>query len=78
MNVSLTEKLDSFVAEQVQQGRYRSASEVVREGLRLLEVREAKLENLRAHLDAGRASGYRDGEVAMDRIRQNLKTKRGA
>jgi len=35
MNVSLTDKLE---------GRYRSASEVVREGLRLLEIREAQLQ----------------------------------
>lgn len=43
MNVSLTDKLENFVNELVEQGRYRSASEVVREGLRLLEIREAQL-----------------------------------
>lgn len=43
MNVSLTDKLEDFVNELVEQGRYRSASEVVREGLRLLEIREAQL-----------------------------------
>jgi len=36
MNVSLTDQLE---------GRYRSASEVVREGLRLLEIREAQLQS---------------------------------
>lgn len=45
MNVSLTPKLDQFVTDQVKQGRYRSSSEVVREGLRLLEANEAKLQN---------------------------------
>ena len=44
MNVSLTDKLENFVNELVEQGRYRSASEVVREGLRLLEIREAQLD----------------------------------
>jgi len=44
MNVSLTDKLDEFVNELVENGRYRSASEVVREGLRLLEIREAQLQ----------------------------------
>ena len=44
MNVSLTDKLEDFVNELVAQGRYRSASEVVREGLRLLEIREAQLQ----------------------------------
>jgi antitoxin ParD1/3/4 len=43
MNVSLTDKLEDFVNELVVQGRYRSASEVVREELRLLEIREAQL-----------------------------------
>ena len=44
MNVSLTDKLEEFVNELVENGRYRSASEVVREGLRLLEIREAQLQ----------------------------------
>lgn len=44
MNVSLTDKLEEFVNRLVEQGRYRSASEVVREGLRLLEIREAQLQ----------------------------------
>lgn len=37
MNVSLTPELGSFVADKVESGRYNSASEVVREALRLLE-----------------------------------------
>jgi len=45
MNVSLTDKLEEFVNRLVEQGRYRSASEVVREGLRLLEIRESQLQS---------------------------------
>jgi antitoxin ParD1/3/4 len=37
MNVSLTPELNQFVANKVESGRYNSASEVVREALRLLE-----------------------------------------
>jgi antitoxin ParD1/3/4 len=37
MNVSLTPELDRFVSSKVESGRYTSASEVVREALRLLE-----------------------------------------
>ena len=37
MNVSLTPELEKFVSAKVQSGRYNSASEVVREALRLLE-----------------------------------------
>lgn len=40
MNVSLTPELERFVAEKVASGRYRSASEVVRAALRLLEREE--------------------------------------
>jgi antitoxin ParD1/3/4 len=37
MNVSLTPELEKFVSAEVESGRYNSASEVVREALRLLE-----------------------------------------
>ena len=37
MNVSLTKELETFVSRKVKSGRYRSASEVIRESLRLLE-----------------------------------------
>lgn len=37
MNVSLTPELEKFVSAKVESGRYHSASEVVREALRLLE-----------------------------------------
>lgn len=51
-NVNLTEPLDRFIQVGVNSGRVSNASEVVREGLRLLEQREqedkAKLEWLRA------------------------------
>ncbi len=41
MNVSLGDRWEKFVEATVQRGRYNSASEVVREGLRLVEEREA-------------------------------------
>ena len=77
MNVSLTPKLDQFVADQVKQGRYRSSSEVVREGLRLLEANEAKLQNLQQKVEEGRQSGYNNGKTAMHRLRKTLKNKHG-
>jgi len=40
MNVSLTPELEKFVSAKVETGRYNSASEVVREALRLLEERD--------------------------------------
>jgi antitoxin ParD1/3/4 len=56
-SIALGDHFTAFLAAQVATGRYGSASEVIRAGLRLLEEREAKLEELRALIDAGEASG---------------------
>jgi antitoxin ParD1/3/4 len=52
---------ESFVRQQLDSGRYQSASEVIREGLRLLEeqaaYKQAKLDALRADIQAGIDSG---------------------
>ena len=52
MNVSIGERWEEFVAEAVRSGRYGSVSEVVREGLRLVEERETKLKALRETIQA--------------------------
>ncbi|MDQ7830830.1 MAG: type II toxin-antitoxin system ParD family antitoxin [Desulfovibrionaceae bacterium] len=61
MNVSLTPQLESMVKQKVASGLYNSASEVVREALRLMEaqdrIRAVKLEQLRQDLREGLASG---------------------
>jgi antitoxin ParD1/3/4 len=57
MNVSIGQRWEGFVEKVVQEGRYGSASEVVREGLRLVEEREARLKALRADIDAAIAQG---------------------
>lgn len=54
---SLGEHFSSFVEAQIGQGRYSSASDVVRAALRLLEEQEARLEALRAALIEGEQSG---------------------
>jgi antitoxin ParD1/3/4 len=56
-NVNLTEHLDRFIEDGISSGRFSNASEVVREGLRLLEQREqedlARLEWLRGAAKEG-------------------------
>lgn len=57
MNVSLTPKLEVFVKQKVSNGLYNSASEVIREALRLLEERDTlqtmKLDVLRKEIHQG-------------------------
>ena len=82
MNVSLTPELESFVRGLVETGRYSSASEVVREALRLVEEREQlrriRIDALRDEiqkgiedLEAGRVVEW-DAEAAKERLRRQL------
>ena len=71
-SVNLGEQLEAFVAEAVKTGRYGSRSEVLREGVRLVQEREARLAELReaiaqgiADADAGRVT---DAEIVFDRL----------
>lgn len=59
-SMTLGNHFDDFIAEQVGTGRYGSASEVVRAGLRLLENAETKIETLRTLLVEGEKSGLAD------------------
>lgn len=54
---SLDEHYSAFIEDEVASGRYRSASDVVRTALRLLEDREIRLRALRQALVAGEESG---------------------
>jgi antitoxin ParD1/3/4 len=77
MNVSLTPELEAMINGKVKSGRYNTASEVVREGLRLLayedEIRELRRDELRKEIARG-AEQIRDGkfldiDASEDRIR---------
>jgi antitoxin ParD1/3/4 len=61
LNVNLTPKLEGLIRQKVSSGRYNSASEVVREALRLMEaedqLRAAKLQQLRHDIHEGLHSG---------------------
>jgi antitoxin ParD1/3/4 len=66
MNVSIGDRWEAFVERIVREGRYGSASEVVREGLRLVEEREAKLNTLRTMLDASITAGGEASDADID------------
>ena len=67
MNVSLTAELERMVADRVESGRYASASEVIREALRLLEERD-RLAALRRDIEAGIADLDRGRSRPFDKI----------
>lgn len=57
-SVTIGNHYETFIAQQLQEGRYGSASEVVRAGLRLLEEHEGRVQQLRAALIEGENSGF--------------------
>jgi antitoxin ParD1/3/4 len=59
-SISLGAHFDEFIAQQLQSGRYGSASEVVRTGLRMLEETEIRRQHLRLLLSEGEKSGFVD------------------
>jgi putative addiction module antidote protein, CC2985 family len=86
MNVHLTAELEELVQTKVRSGRYNSASEVVREALRLMEERDQlramHKEEIRRKIDQGLESLRRgrgvDGELVFDRIDAELQAMEGS
>lgn len=70
MNVSIGERWERYIEELLETGRYASASEIMREGLRLVEEREQKLAALRDKINA---SIERGGEHTLDDVRASVK-----
>lgn len=68
MNVSVGRRWEAFIEQVVGTGRYGSASEVVREGLRLVEEREAKLSALRKTIADSIARGGENSDEDVDRF----------
>lgn len=78
VNVSLTPELDAFLQSRVNSGRYQTASEVVREALRLLEhqerARESAFQELKAKLQHGAAQAERGELLDGEEVFAELKT----
>ena len=87
MNVSLTDQLEHFVSRKVASGRYTSASEVIREALRLLEerdrLRETRVQELRrdvldgiSQLDSGLAAELDIADIKSRARRRSTSSKK--
>ena len=69
-SVTLGKHFESFIAQQIENGRFSSASEAVRAGLRLLEEKEIKLAALRRALEEGESSGFAD--YSLDQLIKDI------
>jgi antitoxin ParD1/3/4 len=84
MNVSLTPELEKFVNEKVSSGMYYSASEVIREGLRLLKEQETlkamRIEELKKEIAIGISQAdqgrFVDGEATFKNIKEKSRQRR--
>ena len=74
-NINLTDHYDSFLADQLEAGRFQNASEVVRAGLRLLERQESEYEAKLQALREANAIGMRDyanGDYTVIRSKEDM------
>ena len=66
-SIILGEHFDELIAQQVQSGRYGTASEVVRDALRMFEQQQTALKRLNDAIEEGYASGFVD-EIDWDAL----------
>ena len=69
-SISLGSHFESFIMNEVESGRYNSSSEVIRAGLRLLELEERKTAELRTALDLGENSGIAEDFDAKKHLQE--------
>ena len=72
-SISIGDHFEDFILGKISEGRYHSASEVIRAGLRLLEQEERKTDALKAALETGERSGIAedfDAEEFLNALHQ--------
>ena len=74
-SVNLGEQLEAFIAYAVKKGRYGSRSEVLREGVRLVQEREAKWARFEAEIQKGIDSADRGELTDADEVFGRLESK---
>ena len=79
MNISLTPELEKFVQSKVSTGLYNNASEVVREGLRMLKEQDEVRARWRAQIDRGwlqsQAGELRGGVAAVEQVKKRARQR---
>ena len=75
ISADLGQRLEGFVARLVETGRYNSKSEVLREGVRLIEEREARLAALDASIVRGLADAETDRASLAEHVFDRLEAK---
>jgi len=74
MSVILGEHFDKFIQGEIKSGRYTSASEVLRSGLRLLEIEKEKINSINKALTQGENSG-KAVAFSNDKFKQRMRKK---
>ncbi|MGO4832262.1 type II toxin-antitoxin system ParD family antitoxin [Rhizobiaceae sp. 2RAB30] len=75
ISADLGEQLEAFVSKMVSSGRYNSKSEVLREGVRLIQERETRLAALNASLERGLADAEAGRVMPLDEAFERLRAR---
>lgn len=73
--IELGDYFKQFISRQIEVGRFASDSEVVKEGLRLLEEKESRLEALRKALVEGEQSGFSPVPFDLDEFLADMRSE---
>lgn len=75
ISADLGQQLETYVSHLVETGRYPSESEILREGVRLLQHREARLAALDASIASGTADACQGRTISADKVFDRLEAK---